>query len=184
MVTTDELQSMLEVQISTNEKFNGSDWKSVGEMKFKLALFTEVAEFLESCPKNWKWWKPWMSNNTHNMYIEVIDVLHFGLSILLMNHDINSILVDSDSLTDTNDTEIKSDNILNAYSEFYHTPTLSNFYGLINSMVVFGGLDKGKLLDIYFQKSKLNHKRVNEGYLDGIYDKYKNGIEDNVAISI
>ena len=32
---------------------------------------------------------------------------------------------------------------------------------------------------LYAKKNKLNFKRQDEGYQDGTYDKYKDGVEDN-----
>ena len=49
------------------------------------------------------------------------------------------------------------------------------------SMCTVAGLNAQDVMDLYFKKNKLNHKRQNEGYKDGTYEKYdQNGIEDNV----
>lgn len=47
------------------------------------------------------------------------------------------------------------------------------------SMCSVAGLDAQEVMSLYFKKNKLNHKRQKEGYKEGDYDKYKDGVEDN-----
>ena len=47
------------------------------------------------------------------------------------------------------------------------------------SMCSVAGLDAQEVMSLYFKKNKLNHKRQEEGYKEGDYDKYKDGVEDN-----
>jgi dimeric dUTPase (all-alpha-NTP-PPase superfamily) len=47
------------------------------------------------------------------------------------------------------------------------------------SMCTVSGLEAQEVYDLYFKKNKLNHKRQDEGYNEGTYDKYKDGVEDN-----
>jgi len=49
------------------------------------------------------------------------------------------------------------------------------------SMCTVAGLSSQDVLDLYFKKNKLNHKRQEQGYKEGHYDKYAGGVEDNVA---
>ena len=49
-------------------------------------------------------------------------------------------------------------------------------------MCTIAGLTAEDVVDLYFKKNKLNHDRQDGGYKDGTYDKYKDGVEDNVAI--
>ena len=48
------------------------------------------------------------------------------------------------------------------------------------SMCTVSGMDANEVLDLYFKKNKLNHKRQEEGYKEGTYEKVKDGVEDNV----
>ena len=50
------------------------------------------------------------------------------------------------------------------------------------SMCTIAGLSAEEVVDLYFKKNKLNHDRQDGGYKEGTYDKYKDGVEDNVAI--
>lgn len=47
------------------------------------------------------------------------------------------------------------------------------------SMCTVADLNAQDVMDLYFKKNKLNHDRQNQGYKEGEYDKYKDGIEDN-----
>lgn len=47
------------------------------------------------------------------------------------------------------------------------------------SMCTIAGLTSQEVFELYFKKNKLNHKRQEEGYKEGTYNKYENGIEDN-----
>lgn len=47
------------------------------------------------------------------------------------------------------------------------------------SMCTVAGLDAKEAIALYFKKNDLNHKRQNEGYKEGTYDKMRDGVEDN-----
>ncbi len=49
------------------------------------------------------------------------------------------------------------------------------------SMCTIAGMSAQDVSDLYFKKNKLNFKRQDEGYKEGQYDKYKDGVEDNKA---
>ncbi|RAP31948.1 dUTPase [Candidatus Marinamargulisbacteria bacterium SCGC AG-414-C22] len=48
------------------------------------------------------------------------------------------------------------------------------------SMCTMAGMDAKEVFELYAKKNKLNFKRQDEGYKEGTYDKYKDGVEDNV----
>ena len=39
------------------------------------------------------------------------------------------------------------------------------------SMCTIAGLDADEVINLYLKKNQLNHKRQNEGYKEGTYDK-------------
>ena len=49
------------------------------------------------------------------------------------------------------------------------------------SMCTVAGLSADDVIELYLKKNQLNHKRQNEGYKDGSYDKNASGVEDNVV---
>ena len=48
------------------------------------------------------------------------------------------------------------------------------------SMCTIAGMNAQDVFELYAKKNKLNFKRQDEGYKEGNYDKYKDGVEDNV----
>ncbi len=47
------------------------------------------------------------------------------------------------------------------------------------SMCTIAGLSAEDVINLYLKKNQLNHKRQNEGYNEGTYEKVINGVEDN-----
>ena len=47
------------------------------------------------------------------------------------------------------------------------------------SMCTVAGLEAEDVINLYLKKNQLNHKRQNEGYNEGKYEKVVNGVEDN-----
>ena len=52
------------------------------------------------------------------------------------------------------------------------------------SMCSVVGLSAEDVISLYFKKNELNHKRQNEGYKDGTYEKVKDGVEDNESLLV
>jgi hypothetical protein len=48
-------------------------------------------------------------------------------------------------------------------------------------MCTIAGLEPKDVFNLYFKKNQLNHKRQNEGYKEGTYQKVVDGVEDNVT---
>ena len=47
------------------------------------------------------------------------------------------------------------------------------------SMCTVADLDAEEVINLYLKKNQLNHKRQNEGYKEGTYEKVVDGVEDN-----
>ena len=127
------LQDIFEEQIRLNEKISPDLYKEIDDpeikrqrfLQFELALRQESAEAIDSL--NWKWWKK-DSDDWDNIKIELVDMLHFWVS-----------------------------------------------------MCTVAGVSADEVIDLYLKKNRLNHKRQNEGYKEGNYDKNAGGVEDNVV---
>ena len=50
------------------------------------------------------------------------------------------------------------------------------------SMCTIAGMSAEEVVNLYLKKNNLNHKRQNEGYKVGTYNKFQNGIEDNKTL--
>ena len=51
------------------------------------------------------------------------------------------------------------------------------------SMCMAAQLDAKEVISLYFKKNELNHARQDQGYKEGTYDKYQDGIEDNKRLT-
>ncbi|MGE4170053.1 MAG: dUTPase [Candidatus Margulisiibacteriota bacterium] len=47
------------------------------------------------------------------------------------------------------------------------------------SMCTISGMNAQEVFELYFKKNDLNHKRQEQGYKEGSYDKFATGVEDN-----
>lgn len=129
-----DLKKIFEKQYELNQRIND---KYEAEMKdpearrrwfmnYELALRQESCEAIDSL--SWKWWKK-MDDDWDNVKIELVDMLHFWVS-----------------------------------------------------MCIAAGLTAEEVVTLYFKKNQLNHDRQDQGYKDGTYEKYKDGVEDNRAL--
>jgi dimeric dUTPase (all-alpha-NTP-PPase superfamily) len=125
----------------------------------------------------WKWWKH-QKPDVEQVKLELIDIFHFGLSILLVNKtSIESIAEQvSDALKVDESVDFK--NALEAFTA--HTLNEKDF-----SVSLFVRLLKGMemtfedLYSGYVGKNVLNFFRQDHGYQDGTYKKIWDGREDN-----
>lgn len=180
-VQNDVLEEMLVAQEELNGKYT-ADWRNdVKHEEIFTAVFTEVAEFLESSPQQWKWWKrSYLENDVQNQYIEIVDVIHFGLSYMLFNNTVEDIVRENEF------TQLKSGDLFESLEMFRVDNSLENFYNLIEKMVTYSpDLKSEELVRIYFEKLAINHKRVAGGYTEGTYQKHdEDGQEDNRVIEV
>src|SRR5690606_16580196 len=75
-----QIQIMLDLQDSMNTKVN-AQWREQGYEWYR-AIWVECAELMDHY--GWKWWKK-QSPDTEQVALELIDIWHFGLSILLQS---------------------------------------------------------------------------------------------------
>lgn len=200
--TTEQLQKLLESQNALNIEYTGEEWADkVPDSKFVAAVVTEVAEFLESAPENWKWWKPHLENEAQNLVIETIDVLHFSLSLFLKAYPMSKILYDHEQFKDQMIEEIEvQDDIallmhavggymyLNGGYGIVERNTLSLFsffYIFMNIMTQISDRTLDEIYEGYFKKNELNLHRIRNGYMTGDYQKHdEDGAEDNAKLDV
>src|SRR5690606_11573135 len=80
-----QILTMLELQDGMNSKVS-TDWRSAG-FAWHRAIWVECAELMDH--HGWKWWKK-QTPDTEQVALELIDIWHFGLSIMLssgLSHD-------------------------------------------------------------------------------------------------
>ena len=82
MFTEKQLKDLLKAQSDLNNAYVNNWIKEVPLSKWLCAFQCEWAEFLESTPRFYghKWWKPTLEDDIQNSKVEIVDMLHFGLS--------------------------------------------------------------------------------------------------------
>jgi len=168
---TSQLNTMLALQDKMNQRVH-SDWRAQNFAWYR-AIWTEGAETIEHY--GWKWWKK-QTPDRPQVCMELVDIWHFGLSILILEErsvaDIVAILAN----TDTEEGDFPS--LLERFTETTmrtRSFDVSEFSQLLASMEM-------SLDDLYLQyigKNVLNFFRQDHGYKDGSYQKIWGGREDN-----
>lgn len=156
------------------------DWKiNLSQDQFRLAASQEVCELIDHT--GWKWWKN-SQVNIKQVHFELVDILHFIVSISILRHDTNSLLYLKSILNthsefcETKIQQTSKDFLHNLTSELYsHSETIKCFAKLIDA----SSIDWDLLENLYFAKNILNEFRQKNGYKDGTYRKVWMGKEDN-----
>ena len=169
----EKIKEMLDLQNKINEKVH-PHWREQN-FEWYRAIWVECAELLDHY--GWKWWKK-QSPNQAQIELELVDIWHFGLSILLSNYDIEkSISLISEGMIDQRGAGKFRENLEDFTSNTLQTRSfdLKRFNQVMNDV----GLTFEKLYVGYISKNVLNSFRQDKGYQAGTYIKDWGGIEDN-----
>ena len=169
----EKIKEMLYLQNKINEKVH-PHWREQN-FEWYRAIWVECAELLDHY--GWKWWKK-QSPNQAQIELELVDIWHFGLSILLSHYDIEkSISLISEGMIDQRGSGKFRENLEDFTSNTLQTRSfdLKRFNQVMNDV----GLTFEKLYVGYISKNVLNSFRQDKGYQAGTYIKDWGGIEDN-----
>ena len=169
----EKIKEMLDLQNKINEKVH-PHWREQN-FEWYRAIWVECAELLDHY--GWKWWKK-QSPNQAQIELELVDIWHFGLSILLSNYDIEkSISLISEGMIDQRGSGKFRENLEDFTSNTLQTRSfdLKRFNQVMNDV----GLTFEKLYVGYISKNVLNSFRQDKGYQTGTYKKDWGGVEDN-----
>lgn len=169
----EKIKEMLDLQNKINEKVH-PHWREQN-FEWYRAIWVECAELLDHY--GWKWWKK-QSPNQSQIELELVDIWHFGLSILLSKYDIEkSISLISEGMIDQRGSGKFKENLEDFTSNTLQTRSfdLKRFNQVMNDV----GLTFEKLYVGYISKNVLNSFRQDKGYQAGTYLKDWGGIEDN-----
>jgi len=180
------LLKMAQRQDSLNE-ITVKGWRNKG-LNFRRALRLEAAEAMESTP--WKWWKDG-EMDTENLIIEAVDMMHFGLSIALMEGYSGWTWLDEqvkilfDSMTpDIIDLSTMQDAIDDIMYMSFLKPGVSaapsDIIYVVAKLMWLLGMSRDDMFKMYFSKNVLNEFRQANGYKEGTYIKQWGRDEDNV----
>ncbi|EGT9682586.1 dUTPase [Campylobacter upsaliensis] len=203
MKNTDLLENMLKLQQKLNDETNGKGWENGYTKEGKLiswrrCIYMECAELIDSFA--WKHWKSIKSpTNWDNVRIELVDIWHFILSLLLEEKgkkELSFIAMELSSVS--------------AFKDFIKekgTPSDEDMHAIISDIELIihkcsgFGFDIGELLSaffilcakcglnlenlykIYIGKNVLNAFRQAHGYKEGLYKKLWNDKEDNEILN-
>ena len=170
-----QIKIMLDLQDSMNTKVN-VNWQTQGYEWYR-AIWVECAELLDHY--GWKWWKK-QSPDTEQVALELIDIWHFGLSILLQSGTKPEVIVAQIQnqlviATDEQDFRLDLEKFVAA------TLTDHQFHiGLFGRLMAGIDMSFDQLYRGYVGKNVLNFFRQDNGYKDGSYRKHwHDGREDN-----
>lgn len=184
LINHEEMALMVEAQEVLNKKYNGDQWRlSVDIGKAKFALLDEVSEFAREIKPTWKWWGGNQGEiDPQKATFELIDVMHFALLVALhrypvdiLAHPMRTWKWEGDMWGPHTD---KHNQFVKAIQRFLQAVDLESrsnvITGLFNIAQTGGellNLAPGQIYEAYKLKNALNHKRVEGGVMQGLYDK-------------
>lgn len=170
-----QIKIMLDLQDSMNTKVN-ANWQTQGYEWYR-AIWVECAELLDHY--GWKWWKK-QSPDTEQVALELIDIWHFGLSILLQSGTKPELIIaqiQNQLVIATDEQDFRLD------LEKFVAATLNDHQfhiGLFGRLMAGIDMSFEQLYRGYVGKNVLNFFRQDHGYKDGSYRKHwHDGREDN-----
>jgi dimeric dUTPase (all-alpha-NTP-PPase superfamily) len=168
--------TMLQLQHAMNTKVH-TNWI---DQKFAWyrALWIECGELMDH--QGYKWWKK-QTSDTEQVRLEIVDIWHFGLSIVITEHQ-GDLEVAAKALVAELETTPRQDlsvllatEALALFSLRTQGFSVSKFWDLM----LASGMTADSLFSAYVGKNVLNFFRQDHGYKDGTYIKQWHGREDN-----
>jgi dimeric dUTPase (all-alpha-NTP-PPase superfamily) len=168
-----QIQIMLDLQNSMNTKVN-AQWRKQNFAWYR-AIWIECAELLDHY--GWKWWKH-QEMDRDQVMLELIDIWHFGLSILIVKGADTEDVCRELTLGLSDAVHMEFPEQLEAFTEeVLHTKSFdARRFGTLMKSV---GLEFEELFRSYVGKNVLNMFRQDKGYKDGSYIKIWDGKDDN-----
>lgn len=206
MQSKEYLDEMFSLQQKLNDETNGVGWengytKHNKMINWKRCITMECAELIDSF--SWKHWKHIdKPTDWENVTVEIVDIWHFVMSLLLeeyktnargdraqLVHDVLEVqgfeaFTKEPLLTHSADPM----ELINDIESIIHAMTgfeTELFDGLLREYFALArkcGVNLKILYKFYVAKNVLNQFRQDHGYKEGTYKKVWNGKEDNVVM--
>jgi len=170
-----QIKLMLQMQDEMNRKVT-EDWLTRG-FEWYRAIWIECGELMDH--HGWKWWKK-QDPDIEQVKLEIIDIWHFGLSMLLEASNDHDVLIDTIA-DDFNYTAPSTVPLLEAVETFATTTLADRTFSpsKFKSLMDAAGMSVNDLYVGYVGKNTLNLFRQDFGYKEGTYVKVWDGREDN-----
>ena len=169
-----QLATMLELQAEMNTKVH-AEWRDQ-EFEWYRAIWVECAELLDHY--GWKWWKK-QTPDVDQIALELVDIWHFGLSLLLLKRQ--SVDDIANQLSEAFADSQQGDDFAADLEDFTEQTLATKDFDIGGFVKLMHGIkmDFETLYIGYVGKNVLNFFRQDNGYQDGSYQKQWGGIEDN-----
>jgi len=169
-----QLATMLKLQSEMNTKVH-ADWRQQN-FEWYRAIWIECAELLDHY--GWKWLKK-QTPDVDQIALELVDIWHFGLSILLLSDD--SVESISDRVISGFDGQTGTGDFAVDLEQFTAATLVNKDFDIGGFARLMDGInmDFETLYVGYVGKNVLNFFRQDNGYQDGSYHKQWGGKEDN-----
>ena len=203
MTNAEYIKEMFALQQKLNDETNGIGWengytKNDRIINWKRCIYMESAELIDSF--NWKHWKDInKTTDWENATIEIVDIWHFVMSLLLEEYKTNNRgnidkivkdVIDVHGFERFSKEPANRDNadtmeVINDVESIMHITTSSQidmFDGLLKeyfAMSLKCGVNLKILYKFYIAKNVLNQFRQDNGYKEGTYKKIWGTKEDN-----
>ena len=166
---------MLQMQDAMNSKVN-DQWRQKN-FEWYRAIWIECAELMDHY--GWKWWKK-QEIDRNQVILELIDIWHFGLSILISTGRSLDNLAE-EAVVHLNASPVKTGGFGEAVERFAEETLRTRHFSLVSyhKLMVEMDLSFADLYANYVGKNVLNFFRQDNGYKEGTYIKIWSGKEDN-----
>lgn len=202
----EKLLSMLLLQQRLNDATNGEGWekgvtKDGKRINWRRCIYMECAEMIDSF--GWKHWKSIAQPTDYaNLQIEIVDVWHFVMSLVLENgkyreneshaqmaawmeatDGYSALCTAQEGAFDTDEALMfKIEVLMRRALEPAVEGELVSLVDDFLLLATMGGLNLEQLYRLYVGKNILNQFRQDHGYKAGTYVKIWNGMEDNAVM--
>ncbi len=176
-----KFSKLLDAQDKLNSAFDCPEWRSKHH-PFHRYIWVEVGEFLEHHGHAFHYKKP--AENRPQAVIELVDILHFILSLELQFSREPSALYDVLSNTLAEDIPKTPDSVIACADFLADLATSQNslLFPAFCKLFIAYEVDFDELFNLYMLKYTLNQFRIDNGVTEGRYTKVWDGVEDNTIL--
>ena len=177
------LEAMIDEMAALQDAHNtevDARWREAG-LAYDRAIWVECAELLDHF--GWKWWKL-QRPDLDQVELELVDIWHFGLSLLLRDGGLDGDLRDrvGERLPGARSAPAEDGEVFRCAVERIAATALTERRFDVEAFLdclAWLGVDPTSLYVSYVGKNVLNGFRQQNGYKDGSYRKLWSGREDN-----